>query len=71
MITDSRILPNFCNKPKYRFPSSIDFTICCEESAAALQYFLIDGVRESLLNLMFKYLEIKYFSSLLFRIATI
>ena len=72
MTTDSGIPSNFCNKPKYRCPSSIDFTKCREESAAALyNTFLIDGVSESLLSLMFKYLDIKHFSSVSFYITTL
>ena len=39
IISDSRIRNIICKRPKYRFPSNIDFNKCREEIAAALNEF--------------------------------
>ena len=39
IISDSRIHSLICKGPKYRFPSRIDFKMCREEVAAALNDF--------------------------------
>ena len=51
IISDSRIRYIVSKGPKYRFPSRIDFKKCREEIASALNDFVIDGVKVSMLSL--------------------